>query len=77
MVEADQLMRSHVFGRTTLYKPSDFIQKVGTKKGVVLFWKITGYGGGHIDLIDVSNAMAVCSSNCYFDSKEIWFWELK
>jgi len=73
---ADQLMRPQVFGMPKIYKPSEFIKKISGKKGVVLFWKITGYGGGHIDLIEVSNAVAVCSSNCYIGSKEIWFWEL-
>jgi len=74
---ADQLMRPNVFGRPELFKPSEFLSKVGSRKGVVLFWKITGYGGGHIDLIDIQNKLAVCNSTCYFQSKEIWFWELK
>ena len=74
---ADQLMRPHVFGKPKVYKPSEFMKNITGKKGVVLFWKITGYGGGHIDLIEVSNAVFVCNSNCYFNSKEIWFWELQ
>lgn len=74
---ADQLMRPDVFGRPELFKPSEFLSKVGSRKGVVLFWKITGYGGGHIDLIDIQSKVAVCNSACYFQSKEIWFWELK
>ncbi|HEY5604714.1 MAG TPA: T6SS effector amidase Tae4 family protein [Gammaproteobacteria bacterium] len=74
---ADQLMLPHVFGKPKIYKPSDFISSISGKKGVVLFWKITGYGGGHIDLVDITNSVAICNSNCYFNSKEIWFWELK
>ena len=74
---ADQLMKPHIFSKPEIYKPSDFLTKVRNRKGVVLFWKITGYGGGHIDLIEVQNAVSVCNSNCYFQSKEIWFWELK
>lgn len=74
---ADQLMRKEVFGRPEIYKPQDFVKKVINRKGVVLFWKITGYGGGHIDLIETKNAVSMCNSNCYFQSKEIWFWELK
>lgn len=73
---ADQLLRREVFGRPAIYTPLEFMKKVAGKKGVVLFWKITGYGGGHIDLIEVSNAVSVCNSSCYFDSKEIWFWAL-
>jgi hypothetical protein len=73
---ADQLMRNDVFGMPEIYKPDNFIQKISGRKGVVLFWKITGYGGGHIDLIDSTTANTVCSSNCYYQSKEIWFWPL-
>jgi Type VI secretion system (T6SS), amidase effector protein 4 len=73
---ADQLALPHVFGPPKIFTPSSFIKQVNGKKGVVLFWKITGYGGGHMDLIEVSNAISVCHSNCYFESKEIWFWEL-
>lgn len=74
---ADQLMRPTVFGRPEVYKPADFMKRVTDKRGVVFFWKITGYGGGHIDLIEILNTVAVCNSNCFIHSKEIWFWELK
>lgn len=73
---ADQLSLAHVFGKPKVYSPAEFVKLANTKKGVVLFWKIVGYGGGHIDLIDISNGVAVCHSNCYFESKEVWFWEL-
>ena len=73
---ADQLMRPEVFGAPELYTPTNFLQKIKGKKGVVLFWKIVGYGGGHIDLIDAATVNAVCSSGCYYQSKEIWFWPL-
>jgi len=73
---ADQLMRPMVFGRPQIHRPSEFITTVAGQKGVVLFWKVTAYGGGHIDVIETSNTSAVCNSNCYFSSKEIWFWPL-
>jgi hypothetical protein len=47
------------------------------KRGVVLFWKIADYGGGHIDLIETTDAAFVCNSACYFQSKEVWFWPLQ
>ena len=59
-----------------IYKPANFQHKIKGRRGVVLFWKITGYGGGHIDLIDSLTTNAVCSSGCYYQSKEIWFWPL-
>lgn len=73
---ADQLMKPRAFGKPELYKPTDFLKKITGRKGAVLFWKITGYGGGHIDLINASNTHTVCNSHCYYNSKEIWFWEL-
>jgi hypothetical protein len=49
---------------------------VGSKKGVIFFWKITGYDGGHIDLIETTNSTQLCHSHCYYTCKEVWFWEL-
>ena len=73
---ADQLAKPQLFGRPELISPSNAVVRLSGKKGVVLFWKVTGYGGGHIDLIETSNAVQVCNSACYFSSKEIWFWSL-
>lgn len=73
---ADQLKRPEIFGTPEIYTQSNVLQKISGRKGVVLFWKITGYGGGHIDLIDSSTTNTVCSSGCYYQSKEIWFWPL-
>ena len=74
---ADQLARPILFGRPALLPPKDALARLSGKKGVILFWKITGYGGGHIDLIDMSTTVQVCNSVCYFSSKEIWFWPLQ
>jgi hypothetical protein len=73
---ADQLAISQVFGRPQVLKTSEAISRMQWKKGVVFFWKITGYDGGHIDLIEPTTSAAVCHSACYFDTKEIWFWPL-
>ena len=73
---ADQLAQSHVFGKPQIFKPNEAIAKLNGKKGVVFFWKIAGYNGGHIDLIETVNLILVCNSACYFSSKEIWFWPL-
>lgn len=74
---ADQLSRPGVFGKPVIWRDSDkFKAELGNKKGVVFFWKITGYDGGHIDLIEPTTAGAICNSHCYFSCKEIWFWEL-
>ncbi len=73
---AGQLAKPQLFGRPELISPSNAVVRLSGKKGMVLFWKVTGYGGGHIDLIETSNAVQVCNSACYFSSKEIWFWPL-
>ncbi len=73
---ADQLSNPAVFGKPISLTPKDALAQLKDKKGVILFWKITGYGGGHIDLIEASSAAQVCHSGCYFSSKEIWFWAL-
>ena len=73
---ADQLARPTAFGRPDLIPPANAASRLSGKKGLILFWKITGYGGGHIDLIESSTTVQVCNSACYFSSKEIWFWPL-
>lgn len=73
---ADQLARPTVFGRPDLIPPANAVPRLSGKKGLILFWKIAGYGGGHIDLIETSTTVQVCNSACYFSSKEIWFWPL-
>ena len=74
---ADQLARPALFGRPDVFSSKDAVTQLRGKKGVILFWKITGYGGGHIDLIEMSTTVQVCNSACYFSSKEIWFWPLR
>jgi hypothetical protein len=73
---ADQLSQPHVLGKPQVLSPKEAMTKLRGKKGVVFFWKIAGYDGGHIDLIETSNSVQVCNSACYFSSKEIWFWPL-
>lgn len=73
---ADQLMKADVFGRPKMLTPTSAIKYLVGKKGVIFFWKMVGYGGGHIDLIELEHTLAICQSQCYMDSKEIWFWDL-
>lgn len=73
---ADQLIRSDVLGRPIFVDVKKPIPALLGKKGIIFFWKIVGYGGGHIDLIELTETVVVCQSNCFFDCKEIWFWPL-
>lgn len=72
---ADQLVTR--LGRplvlTQMAKAPDMLRG---RRGIVFFWKIEGYEGGHIDLIEPANTTSMCNSQCYFACKEIWFWEL-
>lgn len=73
---ADQLKRDSIFGMPKLLTRDNALKFLTNKKGVILFWKIDGYDGGHIDLIESGTSVQVCNSGCYFACKEIWFWEL-
>lgn len=73
---ADQLAKPHILGKPQIFSAADAHTKLSGKKGVIFFWKIAGYNGGHIDVIESQNSTQVCNSACYFDSKEIWFWPL-
>jgi hypothetical protein len=74
---ADELMKPGVFGKPALFTDAG---KAATslkgKRGVVFFWKIDGYDGGHIDLIESATTDLLCHSHCYFKCKEVWFWGL-
>jgi Type VI secretion system (T6SS), amidase effector protein 4 len=75
---ADQLAKPSVFGKPTVIRsPSTAPAELKGKRGVAFFWKITGYDGGHIDVIESSNSVLVCNSHCYFACKEVWFWALR
>lgn len=50
---------------------------IGTRKGVVSFFRIAGGAGGHIDLVHPGPyGFAECARSCFFASWEIWFWPL-
>lgn len=70
-------MLGSVFGKPEIFSnPAMAATKIAARKGVIFFWKITGYDGGHIDLIETSNKLQICNSHCYFNCKEVWFWNL-
>lgn len=72
---ADALSKS-TFGKPKYLSPATAPKEIGTKKGLVFFDRVIGYGGGHIDLIEPQSNTQVCHSDCYFVCKEVWFWEL-
>jgi hypothetical protein len=74
---ADQLMRASGFGRPLILQDrAESRSKLARQQGLVFFWKIDGYGGGHIDLIEPANGSLLCNSDCFFNCKEVWFWSM-
>jgi hypothetical protein len=73
---ADQLARPAVFDRPEFLEPASASRRIAARRGLIFFHKIRGYGGGHLDLIEPRTRIPVCASHCYFDCKEVWFWEL-
>jgi len=73
---ADQLV--HVFEKPVIIRnPSSLSTEFKDIQGVIFLNKITGYGGGHIDLIESSSSgIQVCHSGCYSTCLEAWFWPL-
>jgi Type VI secretion system (T6SS), amidase effector protein 4 len=70
---ARMLATKEYFGKPEKFTSEDAGFGIYKRKGIVAFIGIPGYeGGGHMDLISGS----VCGSDCYWDAKEIWFWEL-
>jgi hypothetical protein len=72
----DQLALGSVFGRPSILESKNAATALLNKKGVIFFDRISGYNGGHIDLIEPSATAQVCHSHCYFNCKQVWFWPL-
>jgi hypothetical protein len=50
---------------------------IGSRSGVVSFFRIAGGPGGHIDLIHPGPyGFLECARSCFFGCWEIWFWPL-
>lgn len=74
---AELLARPNYFGAYETLTGGTISSARLSRQGVIAFHRIPGYlGGGHIDLIDNRTTADVCSSQCYFQAEEIWFWPL-
>jgi hypothetical protein len=77
---ADELKKPAYLGKPK-YTGKAALKAMKTKKGIVLFHKIGGGTGGHIDLVEpgvtpFSDDGFICNSGCHTTSNEIWFWPL-
>lgn len=51
---------------------------IAWRRGIVSFLQLHGSNQGHIDLVSVNDWPGImCSSSCYWDSLEVWFWPLR
>lgn len=88
MIEPGQARLAMILARPSMFgKPETFAGGnetylgIGQRSGIVSFFHaVPGvYEGGHIDI--VSPAMGgggslACGNDCYWTSKEVWFWPL-
>lgn len=78
---SEMLASPTYFGGPEKFSTKDAMQKIGNRKGIISFMNIPGYNGGqggHIDLVSTdTGGYYACASDCFWDAKEIWFWELK
>lgn len=69
-----------LFGVPEKFKSADAEKGIGHRRGIVSFWRIPGYlndRGGHIDLVSPTlGGIQICGSSCFWNSQEVWFWEL-
>lgn len=67
-----------LWGEPEIYKGERAARDgIGTRKGMVSFFRIEGGSGGHIDLVESGrNGFLECERSCYFSAVTIWFWEL-
>ena len=66
------------WGQPDIFQTADEARRrIGNRTGVVSFWGIHGTAQGHIDLVEpFGNGFHVCAMDCYFQSREIWFWHI-
>lgn len=89
MIEPGQAKLSMILARPTMLgTPEKFsggtgtVDGIGQRSGIVSFFRLIPglYEGGHIDIVSPllggTGALA-CGTDCYWTSKQVWFWPLK
>lgn len=67
-------------GAPEKFKGADYEKAIGNRSGVVSFWNLVPgiYEHGHIDIVSApTGRLRECGSDCWWTSKEVWFWALK
>lgn len=84
LIEPGQAKLSAILaGRSFLGQPekldwSNVARSIGTRSGIVSFFRLSDdYPGGHIDIVSPSEGgIQTCGSDCYWTSRQIWFWPI-
>lgn len=74
------LERKSMLGAPEKFKTEEHEKAIGNRSGIVSFFHLFPgiYENGHIDIISSANGgPKKCGSDCYWASKEVWFWPLK
>ncbi|TFW31504.1 T6SS effector amidase Tae4 family protein [Massilia horti] len=70
----------HEIGKPEKYRSgADVHNTIAWRRGIISFFQIHGPTShqGHINLVSVEDwPQLQCNSSCYWDSVEVWFWEL-
>lgn len=85
-IEPGQVALSHILAGPAMFGPPEkFAIKqaeggVGMRSGIISFFHLIPgiYEHGHIDIISPHlGSVRECGTDCYWTSKEIWFWPLR
>jgi hypothetical protein len=73
------LSRQSMLGNPEKYGNEDMERRIGNRTGIVSFFQLIPgiYMHGHIDVVSpMYGGVHACGTECYWTSKEVWFWPL-
>jgi hypothetical protein len=85
-IEPGQVNLSHILAGAAMFgRPEKFATKasesgIGMRSGIISFFHLIPgiYEHGHIDIISPNlGGVRTCGTDCYWTSKEVWFWPLR
>lgn len=77
---ADILATNALLGKPEKFSTSEAENGIGSRSGIVSFYNLLPgvYDHGHIDIVSSSSGgFKICGMDCYWKSKQVWFWPLR
>lgn len=74
------LASTSMLGAPEKFRNGEYEKGIASRSGIVSFFHLIPgiYEQGHIDIVSAPDGGAKrCGSECYWTSKEVWFWALK